>query len=481
MKRLIIITSFIFLFKCAKEDQRALNNASVEIKNKYTLDVSAGEGGSVSQNGGEYEEGIEIQITAIPDSGYIFDGWSDGNNEITRVIELKEDLKLVANFTLITYSFFDTLSDLNKKTSWYQTNYNYIRFHPQMNIPFGSCYTETFRLTNNCDGSDDEWTSEIGGYIFHDFFNDGKPDLWHTFLKSPWPSNNNSRDIFINDFNGNYYDIDSVYVSLHQIRKQVLVDLNNDNFMEVVLFSSGYDSDPFPGDSLGIFIPKQRRNIYLNDVIGYFHGGATGDINNDGLQDIYSSWGYRQAPGKPTAYINQGNFDFTYDTSYFTGNKKECCYITDELLDLNNDDKIDIISGRQVIFQNESGGFNFDTARILPIDGIFTPLDIDFFDFNNDNKIDIIVTSEKNFYKGARLDVLIQTDEGFINKTQDYIDIFEFDGDNAWWKWLYVIDFDNDGDLDLLTDGLFGDYFQHNRHTLWWENIDGAFKMNIEY
>ena len=110
MKRLIIITSFIFLFKCAKEDQRALNNASVEIKNKYTLDVSAGEGGSVSQNGGEYEEGIEIQITAIPDNGYIFDGWSDGNNEITRVIELKEDLKLVANFTLITYSFFDNIN-----------------------------------------------------------------------------------------------------------------------------------------------------------------------------------------------------------------------------------------------------------------------------------------------------------------------------------------------------------------------------------
>ena len=35
------------------------------IVNSYTLTVSAGEGGSVSTEGGEYEEGTEVTITAI--------------------------------------------------------------------------------------------------------------------------------------------------------------------------------------------------------------------------------------------------------------------------------------------------------------------------------------------------------------------------------------------------------------------------------
>ncbi len=42
------------------------------IVNSYTLTVSAGEGGSVSTEGGEYEEGTEVTITATPDGCYSF-------------------------------------------------------------------------------------------------------------------------------------------------------------------------------------------------------------------------------------------------------------------------------------------------------------------------------------------------------------------------------------------------------------------------
>ena len=491
MKRLPIYLSLLLLITCAKDSTE--DNSSVYVAppsnttnptptvTQYTLTVTAGEGGSVSTAGGTYNDGTSISITATPNSGYSFVSWSNGSTNNPLNVTLNSNLEITANFNLFTYGFFESLSDINKKTSWYQTNYNFIRFYPGMNIPLGHCYTENESLTVNCDGSNDEWAQENGGYIYYDFFNDGEPDLWHTFHKSPWPQNENSRDFFINDFSVDNQEIDSIYVSLHQIRKQVLTDLNNDNFKEIVLFSSGYDSNPFPGDSLGIFIPKLRKNIYLNDIIGYFHGGATGDLNNDGLEDIYSSWGYNHSLGKPTVYLNQGDFNFTYDPSSFTGSDKECCYITDELLDLNNDNKIDIVSGRQVVFQDESGQFNYDLAWVLPIENIYIPIDIDFFDFNNDNKIDLIITSEKNFYQGARLDILIQSDDGFINKTQDYLDVYEFDGDNTWWKWLYVMDFDNDGDLDLLADALFGEYFNWNGRTLWWENIDGTFKMNLGY
>jgi len=58
------------------------------IVNSYTLTVSAGEGGSVSTEGGEYEEGTEVTITATPVEGYEFVGWSDGENLSERVITI---------------------------------------------------------------------------------------------------------------------------------------------------------------------------------------------------------------------------------------------------------------------------------------------------------------------------------------------------------------------------------------------------------
>src|SRR6056300_1466463 len=42
------------------------------IVNSYTLSVTAGEGGSVSTEGGEYEEGTEVTITATANEGYRF-------------------------------------------------------------------------------------------------------------------------------------------------------------------------------------------------------------------------------------------------------------------------------------------------------------------------------------------------------------------------------------------------------------------------
>ena len=46
---------------------------------KYTITLSAGEGGTVSTTGGEYEAGQTVSVTATPQGEYVFTSWSDGN------------------------------------------------------------------------------------------------------------------------------------------------------------------------------------------------------------------------------------------------------------------------------------------------------------------------------------------------------------------------------------------------------------------
>ena len=76
----------------------------------YTLSVSAEEGGSVSSEGGDYQQGTEVTITATPDEGYEFSGWSDGSTETTRVITSSEDLTLTASFTELIISYTLTVT-----------------------------------------------------------------------------------------------------------------------------------------------------------------------------------------------------------------------------------------------------------------------------------------------------------------------------------------------------------------------------------
>ena len=82
---LIIILS-VLIYSCSSDDGDSAPPSVIqtptaepeETTTQYTLTVSAGEGGSVSSEGGTYDDGTEVKITATPNSGYIFSGWSGG-------------------------------------------------------------------------------------------------------------------------------------------------------------------------------------------------------------------------------------------------------------------------------------------------------------------------------------------------------------------------------------------------------------------
>ncbi|MBQ8045278.1 MAG: T9SS type A sorting domain-containing protein, partial [Bacteroidales bacterium] len=54
--------------------------------------------------GGEYEFETEVTIIAIPNEGYHFVSWNDGNTNNPRIITLTGDTTFIANFTLDNYT-----------------------------------------------------------------------------------------------------------------------------------------------------------------------------------------------------------------------------------------------------------------------------------------------------------------------------------------------------------------------------------------
>ena len=71
----------------------------------YTLTVTTGEGGTVSTEGGEFEEGTELELTATPNEGYRFDGWEGiESNESTITLSVTSDTELSPIFNLMIQS-----------------------------------------------------------------------------------------------------------------------------------------------------------------------------------------------------------------------------------------------------------------------------------------------------------------------------------------------------------------------------------------
>lgn len=387
------------------------------------------------------------------------------------------------NKTELVYpiSLLDSVSDINKTTSWYNTNKSFTQlFNVQNSLYWGFEISGNFLVpyntstANTWSATKSYYWNDLGGYLYTDLTGDGKKDLWAYYLKYPWPSNEKGLHLF-----SEYEKRSSIYhleYGLTQVRKCVLADLNKDKAFEIVLFSSGYDAPPFPGDSLGIFYVNTNQYQYLKDDIGYFHGGSTGDINNDGMEDIVAySGGSAVMSAHPTVYINKGNKEFSLSNNIFKGFSGADNFYTLELFDINQDGRLDLFLGganKFIIITQQNGEFNRQNAISVPIETDLELMDIAFFDFNKDRNLDLLTMSNKAGYQGYGLRLYIKEDNRFIDRTSAYFDKYTGVGTNSWIKWIHLFDYDGDGDIDIAGDGLFGNL---TGGKIWWRNQNGKF------
>jgi hypothetical protein len=382
----------------------------------------------------------------------------------------------------------DSFSAINKTTSWYNTTRamtqlfdvfasKYWGFQLQNNgalTPYNSSTTSTWSASN------EYYWNDLGTYLYTDFTGDGNKDLWAYYWKNPWPTNMTGLHLFSEyEIRQGVYDLQK---GLTQVRKCVVSDMDNDKRPDIMLFSSGYDKHPFPGDSLAIFYPNDMKYQYLSKDIGYYHGGAVGDINNDGLVDIvgYSGWS-AVIPVHPTCYLNKGNRVFELNKEVFLNfNQNIDNYYTVELFDINADGNLDLFLGASKVLRvipGSSGGFNRSKAIDFPVDPSEEIMDLAFLDFDFDGKIDVLTMSNKAGYNGYSLKLYLNKGASFIDGTKNYFDVTEEVGNSAWIKWIRLFDCDGDGDIDVVADGLFGDLQGNKGKRIYWKNDFGKFRQ----
>ncbi len=383
------------------------------------------------------------------------------NNPTSKTIVI--DSTICISCATTQKNHFENLSSINKTTSWYKNTKSFDRLFPLMDSLPRESWNKVFG-----------YQIDLGGYIYTDLNNDNKKDLFVYYHKSPWPTNQIGLNLFV-EYETNKSNLD-IQKGLTQVRKLSLADLNKDGSDEIVCFSSGYDREPFPGDSIQIFYPKDKQSKYLSDDIGYFHTGATGDINNDGLVDILAYSGNSSIiKTHATCYINKGNGKFDLKNDIFpTIRNGFDNYYTMELFDINSDGWLDLIlAGEDKITILYNKNSIFDMRIDLYLKNNISGLDIGFLDLDNNGKMDLIINSQVSNYNGYTITALLQYENNsFSDKTNSYFNEFEEVSNGTWIKWLRFFDYDRDGDIDIVGDGLYGTLLNKK---IWWRNDNSKF------
>ena len=239
---------------------------------------------------------------------------------------------------------------------------------------------------------------------------------------------------------------------------------------------------------------EESKNISILDYLYYYNGGgvALGDINNDGLVDIY----FTSNQGKNKLYLNKGNNKFE-DISAKAGVEGASDWNAGTVMaDVNGDGYLDIyvcavvgingFEGQNELFINNKNNTFSESAAAYGLDLDNYSSSAAFFDYDLDGDLDMYllnhaVHSESSFGNAAirKKRSYECGDKLFRNDDGKFIDVSEqagiFGGANGYGLGLAVSDFNLDGYPDIYVGNDFheDDYYYLN-------NGDGTFTESLK-
>ena len=239
-------------------------------------------------------------------------------------------------------------------------------------------------------------------------------------------------------------------------------------------------------DDTGVdFINKltQTNDLSILDYLYFYNGGgvAIGDINNDGLQDIYLSG--NQVKNK--LYLNKGNLKFV-DITEEAGVAGNSTWNTGTVMsDVNGDGLLDIyvcavvgingFYGSNELFINNGNNTFTESAQKYGLDFDTFSSSAAFLDYDLDGDLDMYllnhaIHTQESFGKAnKRLQRDNQTGDKLLrNDNGIFIDVSEesgiYGGPNGYGLGIAIADFNQDGFPDIYVGNDFheDDYYYLN-------------------
>ncbi|WP_062058679.1 VCBS repeat-containing protein [Aquimarina longa] len=231
---------------------------------------------------------------------------------------------------------------------------------------------------------------------------------------------------------------------------------------------------------------------FLNYSYIYNGGGvAVGDIDNDGLEDIY----FTSNQGTNKLYLNKGNFIFE-DITKKAGVTDDKGWSTGvSMVDINADGWLDMYvckSGalkdqenrKNKLYINQKNGTFVEQANQYGVASNAFSTQAYYIDFDKDGDLDMYLLNHRpDFNNNVTIDPRIQsayhpesTDQFFENRNGKFIDITQKAGvlNKAWGLSASIGDFNDDNwpDVYVANDFLESDFLYINNH-------DGTFTNTI--
>ena len=252
-------------------------------------------------------------------------------------------------------------------------------------------------------------------------------------------------------------------------RQLLVADYNNDDILDFYIADHGIGTHNGVRDSYflsqpnGTWLESSKTHLSHSNFVVFDHGGATGDIDNDGDMDVVITELNGKTGTALWCLINDG-------TGYLK--KRKCGGIFSfalELADMDGDGHLDVLLGAHefennvftgIVWNDGRGNFPKHSTTSLPQHkkkwGVIP--EVSASDLDNDGDLDIVYSRAGKLYVGTAVQIIENLgnknfkDHGIFPLVEAPADFIPTHEGNEWNDFITAIrfrDLDKDGDLDL--------------------------------